>query len=143
MNIDYSKVSFNELDMEYPLQAFFNYETTQEEISEWLANEVTCDEIPEEINIMGMEIEVIGKTYYTVHLDDEDVKKVKQWIKDHEEDLPSFDTKENICAAVMDLYSDGQIDLYSDDKATESDFSTEEINWSEYEKRSAEKILNE
>ncbi len=93
--------------------------------------------------IMGMEIEVIGKTYYTVHLDDEDVKKVKQWIKDHEEDLPSFDTKENICAAVMDLYSDGQIDLYSDDKATESDFSTEEINWSEYEKRSAEKILNE
>lgn len=92
---------------------------------------------------MGMEIEVIGKTYYTVHLDDEDVKKVKQWIKDHEEDLPSFDTKENICAAVMDLYSDGQIDLYSDDKATESDFSTEEINWSEYEKRSAEKILNE
>lgn len=93
--------------------------------------------------IMGMEIEVIGKTYYTVHLDDEDVKKVKQWIKDHEEDLPSFDMKENICAAVMDLYSDGQIDLYSDDKATESDFSTEEINWSEYEKRSAEKILNE
>lgn len=92
---------------------------------------------------MGMEIEVIGKTYYTVHLDDEDVKKVKQWIKDNEEDLPSFDMKENICAAVMDLYSDGQIDLYSDDKATESDFSTEEINWSEYEERMAEEILSE
>ena len=56
MNIDYSKVSFNELDIEYPLQAFFNYETTQEEISEWLANEVTCDEIPEEITIVGMEL---------------------------------------------------------------------------------------
>ena len=92
---------------------------------------------------MGMEIEVIGKTYYTVHLDDEDVKKVKQWIKDHEEDLPSFDMKENIRAAVMDLSSDGQIDLYSDDKATESDFNTEEINWSEYEERMAEEILSE
>ena len=92
---------------------------------------------------MGMEIEVIGKTYYTIHLDDEDVKKVKQWIKDHEEDLPSFDMKENICVAVMDLYQDGQIDLYSDDKATESDFSTEEINWSEYEERMAEEILSE
>lgn len=90
---------------------------------------------------MGMKIEVIGKTYYTVHLNDEDVKKVKQWIKDHEEDLPSFDMEENICSAVMDLYSDGQIDLYSDDKATESDFSTEEINWSEYEEREAEEIL--
>ena len=42
---------------------------------------------------MGMEIEVVGKTYYTVHLNDEDVKKVKQWIKAHEEDLPSFDMK--------------------------------------------------
>lgn len=92
---------------------------------------------------MGMEIEVIGTTYYTVHLDDEDVKKVKQWIKDHEEDLPSFDMKKNICAAVMDLYQDGQIDLYSDNKATESDFSTEEINWSEYEERMAEEILSE
>lgn len=92
---------------------------------------------------MGMEIEVIGKTYYTVHLDDEDVNKVKKWIKDHEEDLLSFDMKENICAAVMDLYSDGQIDLYSDDKATESDFDTESINWSEYEEKMAEEILNE
>ena len=92
---------------------------------------------------MGMNIEVIGKTYYTVHLNDEDVEKVKQWIKDHEDDLPSFDMRENICAAVMDLHCDCQIDLYSDDKATESDFSTEEINWSEYEERMAEEILSE
>ena len=91
---------------------------------------------------MGMEIEVVGKTYYTVHLNDEDVKKVKQWIKDHEEDLPSFDMKENICEAVMDLYSDGQIDLYSDDKATESDFDTESIHWSEFEEKTADEILD-
>ena len=92
---------------------------------------------------MGMNIEVIGKTYYTVHLNDEDVKKIKKWIKDHEEDLPSFDMEDNICAAVMDLYLDGQIDLYSEDKATESDFDTESVNWSEYEERMAEEILSE
>ena len=56
MNIDYSKVSFNELDMEYPLQAFFNYEISQNEIDEWLANEVSCEEIPEEISIVGIEL---------------------------------------------------------------------------------------
>ena len=32
MIIDYNKVTFNELKMEYPLQAFFNYKITQEEI---------------------------------------------------------------------------------------------------------------
>lgn len=90
---------------------------------------------------MGMDIEVIGKTYYTVHLNDEDVKKIKKWIKDHEGDLPSFDMEDNICAAVMDLYLDGQIDLYSEDKATESDFDTESVNWSEYEERTAKEIL--
>ena len=56
MNIDYNKVSFNELDMEYPLQAFFNYEISQNEIDEWLANEVSCEEIPEKITIVGMEL---------------------------------------------------------------------------------------
>ena len=45
---------------------------------------------------MGMKIEVIATTWYTVHLSDEDVEKVKQWIKDNEDDLPSFDMKENI-----------------------------------------------
>ena len=56
MNIDYSRVSFNEIDIGYPLQIFFGYETTQKEISKWLANEVTCDEIPEEITIIKMEL---------------------------------------------------------------------------------------
>ncbi len=92
---------------------------------------------------MSMNIEVIGKTYYTVHLNDDDVEKVKQWIKDHEENLPSFDMKKNICTAVMALHVDGQIDLYSDDKATESDFDTEEISWSEYEEKTAEEILGD
>ena len=56
MIIDYNKVTFNELKMEYPLQAFFNYKITQEEILVWLANEVSCDEISEEIAIVEMDL---------------------------------------------------------------------------------------
>lgn len=92
---------------------------------------------------MGMDIEVVGKKYYTVHLSDEDVSKVKLWIKSHKDELPSFDMEKNICAAVAELSSNGEIELYSDDKATESFFMTEEINWSEFEEKLVEEILDE
>lgn len=90
---------------------------------------------------MGMDIEVVGKTYYTVHLSDEDVTKVKMWIKSHKDELPNFDMEKNVCAAVAELSSNGEIELYSDGKTAESDFCTVEINWSEFEERSAEEIL--
>ena len=91
---------------------------------------------------MGMDIEVVGKTFYTVHLTNEDVDKVKKYIKDHKDNLPSFDMEKNICWAVGQLYSECEIDLYSDGKANESDFCTDEVNWSEFEDRTAEEILN-
>ena len=90
---------------------------------------------------MGMEIEVVGKIYYTVYLTDEEVERVRKWIEDRQDNLPSFDMKENICVAVSELFSSGEIELYSDGKATESDFCTEEIKWSEFEERTAEEIL--
>ncbi len=92
---------------------------------------------------MGMNIEVVGRTWYTVHMTDEDVTQVKQWIKDHKDNLPSFDMEKNVCAAVAELFSNGEINLYLDGKATESDFCTEDIQWSEFEDRTAEEILNE
>lgn len=94
---------------------------------------------------MGMNIEVVGKTWYTVQLTDEDIKKVKQYLKDHEEELPYFKRgmEENFCWAVSCLASECEIELYYDGKYTESDFSTEEINWSEFEERTAEEILGE
>ncbi len=91
---------------------------------------------------MGMCIEAEGKTIYTIHLTDEDIKLVKQWIDEHEDDLPSFDMKENIAYAVRKLYDNGKISLYDKDKATESDFYTEGISWSEFEEREPEEILN-
>ena len=90
---------------------------------------------------MGMRIEVEGKTIYTVQLTDEDIKLVKQWIDEHEEDLPSFDMKENIAYAIRKLYDNGKISLYDKDKATESDFYTEGISWSEFEDREPEEIF--
>ena len=89
-----------------------------------------------------MNIEVVGEKYYTVSSTDEEMDKDKSLIKDHEDDLPSFNMKENICQAVTDLYQNDKIDLYSKDKAAESDFITDRINWSEFEERTAEEILN-
>ena len=88
-----------------------------------------------------MYIEVEGKTIYTVKLTDEDVLLVKQWIEEHEEDLPSFDMRENIAHAVRRLYDNGEISLYDKDKATESDFFTEDVSWSEFEDREPEEIF--
>lgn len=90
---------------------------------------------------MGMELEVVARVTYTVHLSDEDVEKVKKYLKDNEENLPSFSDEENLCYAVRTLYEQGEISLYDDNKATESDFSTEEFNWSEFEDKTVEQIL--
>ena len=51
--------------------------------------------------------------------------------------------KENICQAVMDLYQNGQIDLYSKTKSIMSDFRTDEINWSEFEEKTVDEILDD
>lgn len=90
---------------------------------------------------MGMELEVVARVTYTVHLSDEDVEKVKKYLKDNKENLPSFFDEENLCYAVRMLYEQGEISLYDDGKATESDFSTEKFNWSEFEDKTVEQIL--
>lgn len=90
---------------------------------------------------MGMYIEADAKITYTVYLTDADVELVKKWIKEHEEDLPSFDMRENIACAVRSLYDDRKISFYTENKAVESDFSTEWISWSEFEDKEPEEIL--
>lgn len=92
---------------------------------------------------MGMKLEVVARVTYTVHLSDEDIKKVKKYLKDNEEDLPSFSDEENLCYAVRMLYEQEKISLYDEGKATKSDFSTEEFNWSEFESKTVEQILSE
>lgn len=87
-----------------------------------------------------LKVEAVGTIYYTCELSDEEEKKVIDYIKDNPEDFEFMNSKQAIVAAVDILYRDSEIELYSD--AIEGDYSTEEIRWSEFEKRSAEEILN-
>ena len=84
-----------------------------------------------------LKVEVIGRICYTCELSDEDEAKVVNYIKDNPEEFEFMTEEKSIIAAVDILYNDSEIDLYDD--AVESDYSTEEINWSE--ERSADEIL--
>lgn len=86
-----------------------------------------------------LKVEVVGTIYYTCELSDEEEEKVVRYIKDNPEEFEFMDSEEAITTAVNILYGDSEIELYND--ATESDYHTEEINWSEFEERSAEEIL--
>lgn len=89
-----------------------------------------------------MDIEVIGRTYYTVHLTEEDVAKIQYYlkVKNKTEDFFTFD-EESVCGAAMELYGNGDIHFFDDGKYTDSDFEIEEINWSEFEERDLEDIF--
>ena len=53
----------------------------------------------------GMDIEVVAATtWYTVYLSEDDVNLVKQWIRDHKNNFPSFNMRENITEAVNLLF---------------------------------------
>ena len=86
-----------------------------------------------------LKVEVIGRICYTCELSDEDEKKVINYIKDNPEEFEFMDGEEAITSAINILYGDSKIELYKN--AIESDYSTEEINWSEFEERSADEIL--
>ena len=86
-----------------------------------------------------LKVEVIGTIHYTCELCDVDEAKVVNYIKNNPEEFEFMTERESISAAVDILYNDCEIDLY--DNAIESDYHTEEINWSEFEDRSAEEIL--
>ena len=51
--------------------------------------------------------------------------------------------KKNVSEAVYELYANGEISFYDDGKYAESDFNTEDVRWSEFEKREPEEILED
>ena len=87
-----------------------------------------------------LKIEAVARVCYTCQLSDENEKMVIKYIKDNPDEFEFMTDKESILAAVDILYNDSKLDLYND--SVESDFSTEEINWSEFEDKSAKEILN-
>lgn len=86
-------------------------------------------------------IEAVATVHYTCWLSDEDGQKVLDYIKDNSEEFEFMTDEEKIVKAVQDLYEDDEISPY--DSSDESDFSTEEFRWSEFEKKTAQEILNE
>lgn len=85
-------------------------------------------------------VEAVATVYYTCSLSDEDGQKVLIYIKDNPKEFEFMSGKKKIIQAVQELYENDEIDLYQ--FSLESDFSTEEIRWSEFEDKTAEEILN-
>ena len=86
-----------------------------------------------------IKISAIAKVYHTCTLTDEEEKKVVDYIKNNPETFEFMTAKKAIAKAVEILYGDDEIDLYN--SSVESDFSTEELLWSEFEERKPEEIL--
>lgn len=88
-----------------------------------------------------IKVEAVATVYYTCSLSDKDEKKVLDYIKENPDEFESMSDKKKIIKAVEKLYKeDSEVNVYDD--SVESDFTTEEFKWSEFESRTAEEILN-
>lgn len=55
--LDYTKITFNELDdTDKPLQAFYNYDLKESEIDIFLEEYATVEEVPEGVSIQKVEL---------------------------------------------------------------------------------------
>lgn len=63
--LDYSKISFNELDNDaFPTMAFFNYDALENEIAELVENYASEDEVPKGTEITNIEL---GLSIFSSH----------------------------------------------------------------------------
>ena len=54
--LDYTKISFNELDSDKPLQAFYNYDLKGNEVDSFLEEYATAEEVPEGVSVQKVEL---------------------------------------------------------------------------------------
>lgn len=55
--LDYTKITFNELDnTDKPLQAFYNYDLKESEIENFLEEYATIEEVPEGVSVQKVEL---------------------------------------------------------------------------------------
>ena len=55
--LDYTKITFNELDdTDKPLQAFYNYDLKESEIDDFLEEYATIEEVPEGVSVQKVEL---------------------------------------------------------------------------------------
>lgn len=62
--LDFTKIVFNEIDNEKPLQIFYEYNLSQSEIGNFLEEYTTVDEVPEGISVKNIEL---CMTVYSSH----------------------------------------------------------------------------
>lgn len=86
-------------------------------------------------------VEAVATVYYTCSLSDKDGQKALDYIKENPEEFEFMSDKEKILKAVEILSNNCDIELYDD--SAESDFSTDELRWSEFEEKTAEQILEQ
>lgn len=86
-------------------------------------------------------IEAVATVNYTCWLSDEDSQKVIDYIKENPEEFEFMTDKEKIINAVEKLYEENEISPYN--SSNEIDFATEKFQWSEFEERTAEEILEQ
>lgn len=88
-----------------------------------------------------LEIKSTSIVYYTCKLYDDDEQKILDYIKSNPIKFEFMTSESKITKAVEELYANGNIDIYKD--STESDFFTDSIEWSEFEEKNADDILNQ
>ena len=54
--LDFTKITFNEIDNEKPVQVFYGYDLTQSGIDKFLEEYATCEEVPEGVSIQNVEL---------------------------------------------------------------------------------------
>lgn len=82
-------------------------------------------------------VEAHNMVVYTCTISDEDEKRIKEHIKSNPDKFSFMPAEQQITLAIEDL----DIELYKD--CTESDSYTNGIEWSEFEERSGEEILED
>ena len=90
-----------------------------------------------------LKIEAVATTWYTYELTDEEEKKVRDIIKENEHEWRFKSAEEQILEAFEQMYNDCETELYNDKRTVESDFNTDEFNYSEFNECNAEKWLDE
>lgn len=82
------------------------------------------------------DIEAHNMVICTCTISDEDEERIRDYISNNPSEFQYLSDRDAITKAIYDL----EIELYDD--YVESDSYTEEVVWSEFEKRSPEEILN-
>ena len=66
--LDFTRISFNELDINKPLQAFYNYDLKESEIYNLLEEYATAEEVPKGVSIQKLELCLTNNEQHWVEL---------------------------------------------------------------------------